>query len=75
MKEAQQNWTKTASQQKKLFDRRTKPRELQVGDEVLVLPPSDDHKLEIWWQGPLNARGKLAESITKLRSQKRGKNT
>jgi len=38
--------------QKKYYDRRTKVRTFEKGDEVLVLLPTDSNKLLLQWKGP-----------------------
>ena len=37
---------------KKHFDRKAKKRKLNVGDKVLILLPTDSHKMLMTWKGP-----------------------
>ncbi|XP_068213666.1 uncharacterized protein, partial [Palaemon carinicauda] len=39
---------------KHYYDRRCRPRSLQVGDQVLILLPTDSNKLLMQWKGPFN---------------------
>ena len=43
---------RTQGKQKEVYDRHAKPRELKVGDQVLILLPTSDNKLLAKWQGP-----------------------
>ncbi|KAK7101623.1 hypothetical protein V1264_019974 [Littorina saxatilis] len=49
---AQENLIDSAGKAKGRYDKRSKPRSLVVGDEVLVLLPSDNSKLLLKWKGP-----------------------
>jgi hypothetical protein len=48
----QENLKITQAKQKKLYDQQSSPRQLNLGDKVLVLLPSSGSKLEMQWQGP-----------------------
>ena len=48
----QDNWKKAQSRQKTWHDQNTRDRELNPGDEVLVLLPTSSNKLLAQWQGP-----------------------
>ena len=37
---------------KKHFDKKARMRELKAGDQVLILLPTDNHKLLLQWKGP-----------------------
>ena len=60
MRERLSKWTETAHQnllasqerQKTWYDHNRKPREFEAGEEVLVLLPCGNSKLEVQWQGP-----------------------
>ena len=41
-----------AAKYKQYYDRKAKPRQLKVGDKVLVLLPTDHNKLLLRWKGP-----------------------
>ena len=43
---------KVSSKGKKHFDSKAKARKLNVGDKVLILLPTDSHKMLMTWKGP-----------------------
>jgi len=49
---AQIELQKSQIRQKKYYDRKTKVRTFEKGDEVLVLLPTDSNKLLLQWKGP-----------------------
>jgi len=49
---AQIELQKSQIRQKKYYDRKTKVRTFEKGDEVLVLLPTDSNKLLLQWRGP-----------------------
>jgi len=49
-----QNLEKTAIKNKAHHDKKAKVRRFQVGDEVLLLLPSDTNKLLMLWKGPFS---------------------
>jgi len=49
---AQTELQKSQIRQKKYYDRKTRVRTFQKGDEVLVLFPNDSNKLLLQWKGP-----------------------
>ena len=53
------NLEKAQERQKEVYDRGTKPRELEVGDIVLLLLPSSENKLLARWQGPYRVLDKV----------------
>jgi len=44
--------SKSSDKAKKHFDRKTRMRELQAGDSVLIMRPTDSSKLLMQWKGP-----------------------
>ena len=50
---AHQHLSKASDRYKKYYDLRSRPRSLEVGDQVLVLLPTDSNKLLLQWKGPL----------------------
>ena len=48
----QKNPSKSQTQQKNWYDRRSRVREFKAGDPVLVLLPTSTSKLLAQWQGP-----------------------
>jgi len=49
---AQTELQKSQIRQQKYYDRKTKVRTFEKGDEVLVLLPTDSNKLPLQWKGP-----------------------
>ena len=58
---AQETLAKSQNKYKKYYDRRSRPRSLQVGDQVLILLPTDRNKLLMQWKGPFPVKGKFNE--------------
>ncbi|GFR78367.1 reverse transcriptase [Elysia marginata] len=57
---AKENLEKSAARYRQHFDKRAKPRTFSVGDQVLLLLPKSNNKLQVSWQGPfkvLEAKG------------------
>ena len=52
MKIALEELLKSRKKNKTLYDRKTKRREFQEGDKVLLLLPTDTNKLLMHWKGP-----------------------
>ena len=52
IKIAQEKLLKSQKKNKTLYDRRSKKREFQEGDKVLLLLPTDTSKLLMQWKGP-----------------------
>ena len=49
---AQESLEKAQTQQKLKYDRRSRIRNLEVGDEVLIMLPTTENKLLMQWRGP-----------------------
>ena len=41
------------------YDRKSRARNLEVGDEVLLLLPTDNNKMLMHWKGPFPVTGKI----------------
>ena len=52
LKLAQGELKKSQKRYKRHYDRKSKPRRLEVGDQVLILLPTDSNKLLMQWRGP-----------------------
>ena len=52
LKEAQEEPQKSQKRYKKYYDRKAKPRHLEVGEEVLIFLLTDSNKLLMQWRGP-----------------------
>ena len=64
---ASENLKEAAKTYKKHFDKRAKMRNLNVGDEVLILLPTDNNKLLMQWKGPFSVTEKVGPRITEFR--------
>ena len=47
-----ENMTRAQGNQKRIYDKSTRERELKVGDQVLALLPKEENKLKLEWVGP-----------------------
>ncbi|WP_353839212.1 hypothetical protein, partial [Acinetobacter baumannii] len=54
---------KARARQVKYYNRHAKDRELQVGDQVLLLLPSGTNKLDIAWRGPYRVTAKKSKTV------------
>ena len=52
LKLAQEELQKSQKSCKKHYDKKAKPRCLEVGEQVLILLPTDSYKLLMQWRGP-----------------------
>jgi len=48
----EESLSKAQVKAKKHFDRKARQRKLKVGDKVLILRPTDSHKMLMTWKGP-----------------------
>ncbi|GFN74005.1 Pol polyprotein [Plakobranchus ocellatus] len=53
LKKAREELEKAQGRQKHYYDRTAKRRKFSVGENVLVLLPTDSNKLLMQWKGPL----------------------
>ena len=63
---AHKNLEAAQERQKRFFDRHTKMRTLHVGDEVLVMMPTEKNKLLMQWKGPFRVIAKIGRTDYKL---------
>ena len=56
---ARKELEKSASRYKTYYDRKSKPRKLEVNDAVLILLPTDGNKLLMQWKGPFKVVDKV----------------
>ncbi|XP_070191283.1 uncharacterized protein [Littorina saxatilis] len=68
---ARENLKKAASKQAHFFNKKTKPRTLEVGKRVLLLRPVKNNKLELTWSGPYKVVEKLNEFDYKIQVGRR----
>ncbi len=72
------NAARAQAEQKECYDRGSKDRILEVGDQVLVLLPMQANKLKLEWVGPYKVLLQVTQWTTKSRLQdgnKRRKST
>ncbi|XP_006812686.1 uncharacterized protein LOC100374860 [Saccoglossus kowalevskii] len=58
---AQQELTKSSERYRSHFDKKTKPRKFEVGDQVLLLLPTSADKLRMQWQGPYKIKERVGQ--------------
>lgn len=63
---AHNNLECSAKRYKESYDRKAKPRVLEVGEKVLLLLPKKKNKLELQWQGPFEVLEKKGEADYKI---------
>ncbi|XP_071791644.1 uncharacterized protein [Asterias amurensis] len=59
---AREELAKSSTRYRKYYDTRTKDRTFQVGDQALVLLPTDNNKLLMQWKGPFDVVRKVAQN-------------
>jgi hypothetical protein len=68
---AREELQKSQKRYKVYYDRKSKDRQMSVGDKVLLLLPTDHNKLLMQWQGPHEIVGKVG--LTDYRIEMKGK--
>ncbi|XP_071510123.1 uncharacterized protein [Diadema antillarum] len=53
---------RSASRYKRYYDRKSRQRQLEVGDLVLLLLPTDRNKLLLQWKGPFAVTAKVSDT-------------
>ena len=56
-----ENVTKAQKRQKNYYDKKFKPQDLKVGDEVPILEPARRSKLQLEWNGPYKVMRRVSE--------------
>ena len=56
-----ENATKAQKKQKNYYDKKSRPQNLKVGDEVLILEPARRSKLQLEWNGPYKVTRRVSE--------------
>ena len=59
LKLAQEELEKSQKRYKRHYDRKAKPRRLEVEDRVLILLPTDSNKLLMQWRGPYTVESRV----------------
>ena len=52
---------------KKYYDRKAKPRCLEVGEQVLILLPTDSNKLLMQWRGPYTVESHVGDNDYRIK--------
>ncbi len=60
---ARENLLQSQTQQKKWYDQSTRHRSFELGEEVLLLLPTSEHKLLAKWQGPYLIKQKMIKYV------------
>ncbi|XP_072033312.1 uncharacterized protein [Amphiura filiformis] len=63
---AREEMKKSQGKYKMYYDRKAKARKFDVGDEVLLLRPTDHNKLLLHWKGPFPVVGKVGSMDYKV---------
>ena len=58
---------KSQKRYKEYCDRKPKPRCLEVGEQVLILLPTDSKKLIMQWRGPYNIEGRVGANDYRIK--------
>ena len=58
---AHENLAQAAAKYKKVYDKKTRDRQFQEGDEVLLLLPLKKNKMQVEWQGPFKVIQRVGE--------------
>ena len=58
---AREELRKASCRYKKAYDKRARPRSMRVGDQALILLPTDCNKLTMQWKGPFRVIGQVAK--------------
>ena len=75
LKLAQEELEKSQKRYKKHYDKKAKRRCLEVGDQVLILLPTDSNKLLLQWRGPYIVERHLGASDYRVKMGPRQKHT
>ena len=67
MKIVSENISNSQKRAKKRYDRKAKTKQLDEGDEVLLLVPKHSNKLQMHWQGPYKIIDKPHDNVYKLK--------
>ena len=65
MEIVKKNMTRAQGNQKRIYDKSTRERELKVGDQVLALLPNEENKLKLEWVGPYKVLRALSPVIVR----------
>ena len=49
------------------YNKKAKPRHLEVGDQVLILLPADSNKLLMQWSGPYTVKSRVGANAYRVK--------
>ena len=67
LKLAQEELQKSQKRYKKYYVRKAKPRHLEVGEQVLILLPTDSNKLLMQWRGPYTIESRVGANDYRIK--------
>ena len=67
LKLAQEELKKSQKLYKKHYNKKAKPRYLEVGDQVLILLPTDSKKLLMQWRGPYTMESRVGANDYRIK--------
>ena len=67
LKLAQEELQKSQKRYKKYYDRKAKPRHLEVGEQVLILLPTESNKLLMQWRGPYTVESRVGANDYRIK--------
>ena len=73
MKLAQEELEKSQGRYKKYYDRKSKKRNFQVGNKILIMLPTDQNKLLMQWKGPFEIIKKVGENDYQVQIRNKAK--
>ena len=73
LKLAKEELQKSQKGYKKHYDKKAKPRCLEVGDQVLILLSTDSNKLLIQWRGPYTMESRVAAKDYRIKMESKTK--
>ena len=72
MKLPQKEPEKSQKRYKKYYDRKAKSRCLEVGEQVLILLPTDSNTLLMQWRGPCTVESRVVANDYRIKMNKDG---
>ena len=67
LKLAKEELQKSQKRFKKHYDKKAKPGRLEVGDQVLILLPTDSSKLLMQWRGPYTMESRVGANDYRIK--------
>ena len=67
LKLAQEELQKSQKRYKKHYDKKAKPRHMEVGNQVLILLPTESKKLLMQWRGPYTVESRMGANNYRIK--------